>query len=111
MAVPFETEKSKRGVVGIVCFSDERRREGILESILKYLPSLGKVVPHIFTRFLFQTNCVRNLFTFNLAFFKIFFSKLSDLQQAIYAKGGSCYTTPVWTFLLTKYTPIGDLFS
>lgn len=45
----------------IVCFSDERRHEGILELFLKYLPFIGKVVPHIFTKFILQTNCVRNL--------------------------------------------------
>lgn len=44
----FERQKSKRGVVGIVCFSDERRHEEILELISKYLPLLGKVVPQLY---------------------------------------------------------------
>lgn len=44
----FGRQKSKRGVVGIVCFSDERRHEEILELISKYLPLLGKVVPQLY---------------------------------------------------------------
>lgn len=44
----FESQKSKRGVVGRVRLSDEKRHEESLELISKYLPLLGKVVPQLY---------------------------------------------------------------
>lgn len=66
-----------------MCFSNEWRHEWNLEWFLKWLPCISYVVPHIFTKFLLQTNCVRNLdsnnkrlvasFLLSIIIFKIFF--------------------------------------